>query len=84
MCRNDHVTHQGSVGVLPTKTFQWHANKNEGIPGIDQERYALPVQASAHSSHARRSIKAHRMEQNISGVRYINYKERNVRWGWAP
>jgi hypothetical protein len=34
---------EASVGVLPTKTFQWHANKNEGIPGTDQERYALPV-----------------------------------------
>jgi hypothetical protein len=74
--------HEAGVGVSPTKTFQWHANKNEYIPGRDQERIALPVRASAHSSNAR--SKAHLTEQNNSGVGYMNCKESNMREGLAP
>jgi hypothetical protein len=73
--------HEAIVGVSPTKTFRWHANKYECIPGTDQERYALSVRASAHSSNARRSKTRHITEQNISGVRYTNYKK--AIWGRA-
>jgi uncharacterized CHY-type Zn-finger protein len=54
---------------LPKLTFREHANKHECIPGTDQERFALPVRASVHSSYAKRS-KAHLTEQKISGVRF--------------
>jgi hypothetical protein len=58
-------------------------NMIECIPGIDQERSARPVRTSAHSSYARKT-KAHLTEQNIAGVRYMNYKESNMREGLAP
>jgi hypothetical protein len=54
---------------------------DECKPGSGQERFALPVRASAHSGIARRS-KANLTEQNISGVRYMNYKERHMREGF--
>jgi hypothetical protein len=72
---------EASVGVSLTKNLPIikHANKNENIPGNDQDRSALPVWASAHSSNAR--SKAHPTEKNILGVRYMNCKESNVRGG---
>jgi O-acetylhomoserine/O-acetylserine sulfhydrylase-like pyridoxal-dependent enzyme len=82
--RTTLTPHEPSDGVSSTKAFQKHANKHECISGTNQDGSAIPVRASAHSSNARRN-KAHLTEHNIiSGVRYMNYKESNMREGLAP
>jgi hypothetical protein len=42
----------------------------------------VPVRASANLSNARRS-KAHLMDQGISEVQYMDYKESNMMEGFA-
>jgi hypothetical protein len=54
----------------------------ESIPDTVEERSALPVRASAHSSNARRS-KAHLTEPSILRVRYME-RTFSVREDLAP
>jgi hypothetical protein len=75
MCQ-PHV--ETSFGVSLNKNLPITCRPNIGcLSGINQERSALPVLASAYSSNGRR-IKAHLTEQNISGVRYMKCKESSI------